>query len=348
MDLFCNLVKNSNNDQLDLINNEIYKMNKDNEEYWDFMIENSKIDSDIILKNLDKINISFLIKRQKLNEKVLKDNDFLDYILENNILDDLIKDQILDSSILEFYLDRFDNINWDYICKYQNISIEFMEKHIDKINWDLVSENQFMTLEFICKNMNEINWILLSQNVKLEFLFNESFLELFSDKNIWDILIWSKNISKEYLIENLDKLNYEKILELLEYKTLDLDVIHEIINKFDYPSIYNTLIKNQSLSLNFINENLEKFNLDDIIENQPITIDFIKLHQKDINIKKLSYNDNLTENLLLDVYEIKENFNELLDWDYISEYCFLTKKSIQKIKEINKKLLLNNINIDLD
>ena len=69
MDLFYNLVKNSNNDQLELINKEIYKMNKDNQEYWSFMIQNTKIDDEMIIDNLSNINITLLLKRQKLGEK---------------------------------------------------------------------------------------------------------------------------------------------------------------------------------------------------------------------------------------------------------------------------------------
>ena len=348
MDLFYNLVKNSNNDQLELINKEIYKMNKDNQEYWSFMIQNTKIDDEMIIDNLSNINITLLLKRQKLGEKVLINENFLEIIMENNSLDQVIKDQILNTKVLEFYIEKFDNLNWDLVCKYQNIEIDFMENHLEKINWDYVCENQFMTLEFICKNIDNINWELLSQNIKLEFLFNESFLEIFSEKGIWDILIWSNNISDEYLIQHLDKLDLSKILELLEFKSLNIKIIEKIILLYDHKSIFDAIIKNQTLTIDFINNNFDKFNINDIVENQPITIDFIKSYQNDINIKKLSYNDNLNENLLLDIYDIKDTFNNSLDWDYISEYAYLTKKSIQKIKELNKELLLENINIKLN
>lgn len=349
MDLFYNLVKNSDSDQLELINKEIYKMNKNNKEYWNFMIQNTKIEDDMILDNINTININLLVKRQKLGDKVLKNEDFLYYITENDLQNAIIKDQILNTEILEMYIEKFnDKISWDNICKYQNISLDFMKKYKNKLNWDLVCENQFMTLEFITENLEKINWTLLSQNIKLEFLFNESFLELFSDKGIWDILIWSNNISKEYLIKNLHNLSKSKILELLEFKTLDIEVINKILETFNDEDIYYVIIQNQTLSIDFINSHFDKFKINDIIENQPITIDFIKSYQKDINIKKVSYNENLNENLLLDIYNIKETFSDCLDWDYISEFGTLTKKSISKIKELNKELLLDNININLN
>lgn len=348
MDLFYDLVKKSNNDQLELINKEIYKMNRNNQEYWNFIIQNTKINDEMILDNLKNINIDLLLKRQKLGKTILINEDFLDSIIENNFLNEVLKDQILSKEVLEIYIEKFEHIDWDLICKYQNIEINFMEKYFDKLNWDLVCENQFLTLEFISKYMDNINWSLLSQNIKLEYLFNESFLEIFSEKNIWDILIWSNNISSECIIKNLDKLSHKKILDLLEFKNLEIKVIQEVILKFNDKSIYDTIIKNQSLSLEFINKHFDKFELNDIIENQPISIEFLKLFQKDIDLKKLSYNDNLNENLLLDIYDIKDKFNSSLDWDYISEYGFLTKKSIKVIKELNKELLLENININLN
>ena len=65
------------------------------------------------------------------------------------------------------------------------------------------------------------------------------------------------------------------------------------------------------------------------------------------NIRKLSYNDNLSEELLLKIYEIKDDFEDTLDWDFISEHGYLTEESISKITELNKDLLLENYNIKL-
>ena len=57
MDNFYNVLKNSEEDKLELISKEIYKMNRFNEDYWKFMIQNSIIDEKIILLNLNNLNI---------------------------------------------------------------------------------------------------------------------------------------------------------------------------------------------------------------------------------------------------------------------------------------------------
>ena len=249
-------------------------------------------------------------------------------------------------NILEFYIKKFNDIKWQDICKYQNLTIEFMDKYINYIDWKIISESQFMTLEFIIKNKNNISWELIGLNIKLEFLFNDTFVDIFSEKNIWNILIWSNNISKEYLIMNIDKLTSKQHQELLEYKKIDEDIINIILEKNNHDiTFYKLITENQDLSNEFIQKNISKLDIDIIIENQKFDLDFIQSNVQ--NIKNLSYNDNLTEELLLEIYNIKDQFQDELDWNYISEYCDLTQKSLSKIKELNKKLLLDNNNIKL-
>lgn len=348
MDLFYNLIKNSDNNQLDLINKEIYKMNKGNKDYWKFLIQNTKLEDKVILDNITNIDVNFLVKRQKLSNEVLQDETFLKIVKDRKIYNIIIIDQILDEKMLDFYLETFDNICWDNICKYQSLNIDFMERNVEKLSWDFISEHQFMTLEFIVKHKDNINWKLMSENVKLEFLFNDSFLEIFSDYGISDILIWSKNISDTYLIDNLYKLDQKKLIELLEYRSLNEEILQKIVSKYDEVDIFSSIAKYQNLSIDFINEHFQKFNLNDIIENQKISIDFIKSNIKNINLRKISYNDNLDEDLLIDIYDADGILEEELDWDYISEFSELSDKAIKKITHLNKELLLDNININLN
>lgn len=346
MEIFYDVLKNSDEDKLNLISNEIYKMNRHNNDYWEFIIQNSILDSEIILSNLDNFNIEFLISKQKLKDTVLSDNNFLSIISEKKLYDNIIKDQNLSISTLELYVDKYENISWENICKYQNLTIEFMEKYINKLIWNIISESQFMSYEFINKYKDYICWDLIGQNIKLEFLFNDSFVEIFSENNIWDILIWSNNISEEFLKKNIDKLNYKQTADLLEYKKLNEDIINIILKKKnDNTKFYKIIAENQDLSNEFIQNNLEKLDINDIIENQNIDFNFIKYNVK--NIRKLSYNDNLSEELLLKIYEIKDDFEDTLDWDFISEHGYLTEESISKITELNKDLLLENYNIKL-
>lgn len=347
MNIFYNVLKNSDEHKLELLSNEIYKMNRYNEDYWKFMIQNSILEDNIILLNLNNLNLVLLISKQKLNDSILLNNDFLFIINEKKLYNQVIKDQNLNITILEFYIKKFNDINWQDICKYQNLTIEFMEKYINNIDLKIISESQFMTLEFIIKYKDKISWNLIGQNIKLEFLFNDTFVDLFSENDIWNILIWSNNISKNFLINNINKLTYKQILELLEYKKLEEDIINIILEKNNNNSdLYTIIAENQDLSKEFIQNNISKLDIDIILENQKVDLDFIQ--QMNVkNINKLSYNDNLSENLLLEIYKIKDEFNDKLDWNYISEYCDLTHKSLSEINELNKELLLDNINIKL-
>ena len=348
MDIFYNIIKKSDKNRLELLSNEIYKINRFNSDYWDFMIQNTILENKLILSNLDNINIKLLINRQKLNNDILINDKFISIINKKKLYNYIIKDQFLNNDILNTYIYNFPDICWEDICKYQNLTIEFMEKHINNLHWDIISENQLMTLEFIVKYKEKIKWDVIGQNIKLEYLFNDTFVNIFSKYNIWNILIWSNNISKVFLLQNLDKLNNNLITELLKYKKLDEDIINIILSKNkDKLEFYKIITEDQDLSMEFIRNNISKLDMDTIIENQNITYDFIKENISKINIKKLSYNDNLTEELLLSIYKIKDKFNTSLDWNYISEYCFLTKKSISQITELNKELILENINIKL-
>lgn len=346
MEIFYDALKNSDEEKLNLISNEIFKMNRNNRDYWEFIIQNSILDSEIILSNLDNFDIEFLISKQKLKDIVLLDSKFLSIITQRKLINNIIKDQNLSISTLEVLVNKFEDICWENICKYQNLTIKFMEKYHNKLKWNLITESQFMTYDFILKYKENICWDLIGQNIKLEHLFNDKFVQDFSNNNIWDILIWSNNISNDFLIKNINNLNHKQIIDLLEFKNLDENTINNILKKnYNLENIYKIIAQNQNLSNQFIYNNLSKLDINDIIENQNIDFDFIKSNVQ--NIRKLSYNDNLSEDLLLKVYEIKNEFKDTLDWDFISEHGNLSDKSISKITELNKELLLENYNIKL-
>ncbi len=346
MDLISEFIKTGDSLVLSNLEKNLYELNRFDKEYWNFLILNSNIKEELIIDNLDYINIELLIKNQNLTSKILLDNDFWNKICEFKLFNLIIKYQNLNIDILNKIIDLNSDLDWDILCQYQNLTIDIMEKYKEKINWNIISENQFMTIEFIIANKDLINWQELGTNSKIQFLLNETFLELFKDYNLWAALIWSKNITNKYVIDNLDKLSKDQILELLEVRKLSEENIKDIILKYsDIDGIYSAILEGQNISLEFINENFDKLNFDDIIMNQNIDYDFI-IKFKDINcLKKLSYNDNLDEELILKIYENINEFKDEFDWDYISEYIDLSESTIKIIKELNKcKLIEKKIN----
>lgn len=346
MDLINEFIKTGDSLVLSNLEKNLYELNRFDKEYWNFLILNSNIKEELIIDNLDYINIELLIKNQNLTSKILLDEDFWNKIYELKLFNLIIKYQNLNIDILNKIIDLNSDLDWDILCQYQNLTIDIMEKYKEKINWNIISENQFMTIEFIIANKDLINWEELGTNSKIQFLLNETFLELFKDYNLWAALIWSKNITNEYVIDNLDKLSKDQILELLEVRKLSEENIKDIIIKYgDIDGIYSAILEGQNISLEFINENFDKLNFDDIITNQNINYDFI-IKFKDINcLKKLSYNDNLDEELILKIYENINEFKDEFDWDYISEYIDLSESTIKIIKELNmSKLIEKKIN----
>ena len=95
MNFFCEYVKKSNSNQLELLNEDIYKMNRENDEYWTFMIENCEIPDNKILDNINNIEVSHLLKRQKLSNNILTNENFLKIITEEELWDNILKDQKL-------------------------------------------------------------------------------------------------------------------------------------------------------------------------------------------------------------------------------------------------------------
>lgn len=346
MDLINEFIKTGDSLVLSNLEKNLYELNRFDKEYWNFLILNSNIKEELIIDNLDYINIELLIKNQNLTSKILLEEDFWNKIYELKLFNLIIKYQNLNIDILNKIIDLNSDLDWDILCQYQNLTIDIMEKYKEKINWNIISENQFMTIEFIIANKDLINWEELGTNSKIQFLLNETFLELFKDYNLWAALIWSKNITNEYVIDNLDKLSKDQILELLEVRKLSEENIKDIIIKYgDIDGIYSAILEGQNISLEFINENFDKLNFDDIITNQNINYDFI-IKFKDINcLKKLSYNDNLDEELILKIYENINEFKDEFDWDYISEYIDLSESTIKIIKELNmSKLIEKKIN----
>lgn len=346
MDLINEFIKTGDSLVLSNLEKNLYELNRFDKEYWNFLILNSNLKEELIIDNLDYINIELLIKNQNLTSKILLEEDFWNKIYELKLFNLIIKYQNLNIDILNKIIDLNSDLDWDILCQYQNLTIDIMEKYKEKINWNIISENQFMTIEFIIANKDLINWEELGTNSKIQFLLNETFLELFKDYNLWAALIWSKNITNEYVIDNLDKLSKDQILELLEVRKLSEENIKDIIIKYgDIDGIYSAILEGQNISLEFINENFDKLNFDDIITNQNINYDFI-IKFKDINcLKKLSYNDNLDEELILKIYENINEFKDEFDWDYISEYIDLSESTIKIIKELNmSKLIEKKIN----
>ena len=340
MDLLNEFLEKGDKTVLENLQKNIYEINKTNSEYWDFIMNNSKIDSDTILENINFINIHNLINTQKLDTDLIKNDIFFDKIINDNLLDDFIIYQKLDIDSIKKIINLNLDIDWIKLCKYQNLDIETIENNLDNINWDIISENQFLTIEFIAKYKDKINWELLGKNVKISEILNDSFIDVFSEYDLSYSFIWSDFISEEKVIDNFHKLDDKKVLDLLEIRPLSTKFINIIFEKYDDPEFFDAAAEGQNLTLEFINKNKDKFNFDIISQHQELTFDFIKENKDKISLQSISFNDNLDEDLFLKIYEIKDQFKDDFDWEYISQYIDFSNDSEDKIKELKKEYLI--------
>ena len=319
----------------------IYENNRYDEKYWEYMINNTRLNDEKIIENLDYINLSLLIEKQILSNKILENEQFFEKIKLNNLISKIIKSQKICVNIIDKFISEGIELDWYDICRYQKLSIEAMNKYKEFMIWDIISENQFMTFEFICENKESINWTYLSKNIKIEFLLNEAFIELFKENDIWGILIWSNNLSEEYILKNLDKLTSDQIYELCEIRSISESGIYEILKKNNYDKdLLSIISENQDLSIEFIKKNIDNLNLDEIIKNQNLTFEFINDFKDKISLNSLSYNDYLNQDLILKIYKIKNEFDEDFDWEYISEYVDFDDKNAKLIPELDKSILI--------
>lgn len=343
MSLFKKLSEHLSENEIKEFNEGVYNSNKHNQEYWDFMLNKSVIDSSVILENLDSINTLILIKKQILADDVLNNDKFKSIIKEKKLINKLFKYQNLSIDYIRQNID--DDTNWDNICQYQNLTTEFMEKNIDKINWELVSEFQLLTIQFIAKYADKIDWEVIGHNLKTKYLYNDSFIQLFADRPIWNCMIWSENVSDEFFLENLDKLNSEELNDALKYKKLNKQLLDNILEKLEDKldsEIINSIIEGQEVDETFIYTHINKVDFDNLVLNQKLSYKFINSHKPNISLKHLTYNDHFDQELMLDIYPNRHQYKDMFDWDYISEHLKLSKETISIVKELNKELLIMN------
>ena len=343
MSLFKKLSEHLSENEIKEFNDGVCNSNKHNQEYWNFMLNKSIVDSQIILDNLDSIDTLKLIKKQVLAEDVLNNENFKSIVKDKKLVNKLFKYQNLSLEYIRENID--DETDWDNICQYQNLTIEFMEEYIDKINWELISEFQLLTIHFIAKYADKIDWEVIGHNLKTKYLYNDSFIQLFSNRPIWNCMIWSENISDDFFLEKLNKLSNEELNDALKYKKLNKKLLDNILvkltDKID-AEIINSIIEGQEVDDEFINSHLKMIDFDNLVLHQKLNYKFINSHKSKINLKNLTYNDHFDEELMLDLYPNRHQYKNMFDWDYISEHMKLSKETISIVKELNKELLIMN------
>lgn len=204
------------------------KTNYSNEDYWSeilsVMLFTDKKVENFVLDNLSLFNHTFLIKHGlSLSEQIIDELINLDIFTSDNV-ENLLELQHLNILQIEKYIKKSNNIKWELLQEYQNLTPSFIKKYEDKLDWDLISENQFMEINFLIRNLKKINWSLVAKNNKMQTIMNDSFVKLFSNTNIWDNIGWINNMEVDVILRYSDKLNKKSYKSILLNKELTQDM----------------------------------------------------------------------------------------------------------------------------
>lgn len=254
----------------------------------------------------------FFIKKA---EKIMKIYDLDDLLELDNYdfakiinINELIERTKLDIDLINKIYETFNITNTlDKLTMYQKLDYNFLNKHNDDLDWDYVSIYQMLNNQIYKKFINKLNWQYISKHQELNIDLIRQYQHLLYWPNIF----------------RYQKLNMKYILEFKRYLDQDIDN-YKIISKF------------QQLDLEFIEENIDKLDLNIISKYQKIdNIEFIEKYKDKLNLLDIFKNKN---NNINDNY-IKENTN-IDDLINLLDY---RKFNIMFLDENFDNIFINNI-----
>ena len=302
------------------------KTHYDDEEYWKHIISITILSDDFILDKLDKINLKFVIKYQKLSEDVINNRKFMKYVIDNDLINILITYQKVNEETLNYLIisGYIDDEFWNLICTHQKLSGNFIKSHDDNINWKAISTHQDLNMEIITDYLDKIDWNSIPLNITSGLLINDNTIKLYEKYPIWNNVANLRNVSTDKIFEYFDKFDINSIWNILKFRQLTDDQLNVIINKYyNDDEIWLLISENQTISEPILNKYSDKLNWLDISENYDFTSEDIIKYDNKINYNKLSYNDNFTTEWLKSIK--LNNKVDQLDKKYLIENDIIEK-----------------------
>ena len=129
------------------------------------------------------LNWTIVIAKHKYSDEVLlKYKKFVDW--KQACITQDFSTKFLEENAVLLYPYKYE------ICKYQNLSLAYMETHKDDLYWDIISECQQLPENFIDKMSDYVNWTWISKKQKL---------------------------SKKFIISHRDKINFMAMISANKY-----------------------------------------------------------------------------------------------------------------------------------
>jgi len=325
------------------------KENYNSEDYWRYVIEKVCLTNDFIIQNIGHINLTYILKFQKLDNDIITNNKFINNVIDRNFINDLCQYQSLTIQTLETiihndlfnnqqYNDKLSNF-WNIISRYQILNNDFIRKYDDKLNWSLISTYQNIDLELITDYLDKIDWTNIPLNISSCSLINNNTIKIFDKYPIWENIACLNDLSNDVLFHYFDKLSEKSLINILSYRELNDVFISKIIEHYDHTDIWNAISMNQSLSSEFIDKYVDKLNWNELSENHNFDTNQLMKFNLKIDYKKLSYNDNFNDNWISPLIKNIQSNNNVNNIDI----KFLKKYDI--IDSDNVDILNNSINL---
>lgn len=184
-----------------------------------------------------------------------------------------------------------------------------LERHKDLISWSACSRYQMLPCWFITKYKSRIDFKELSCNEHL----TDNIIDMFIDDLDFNALI-RNTIFSQQLAEKLlllpDLATYKKT-QLLKLYKFNEPLLRPLVS-YKQQGLYKDVISQyQNLLESFILDNTSAFNWNLINRYQCISLDFIENHPTLIRWDELSYNKNLTNDVVYKYYNKLKSTEEV-------------------------------------
>jgi hypothetical protein len=121
----------------------------------------------------------------------------------------LCENKFLTKEIIEFFIDRFDNLKlWDKLSKH-NFDINTLKKFRSRWNWNILSEYQNLSVDKIKAFFPEWNWDLICKNKSLSSDIIKEWISIFNNK--WELIIQNDSLNLQIIRDYPDKIDWHKI-----------------------------------------------------------------------------------------------------------------------------------------
>lgn len=123
---------------------------------------------------------------------------------------------------LRTFYKKDEDINWNDISKYRELSENFIEKFKDYIDWNEISRHQILSEDFIEKHKDNLEWGSISSNQ----ILSEDFIKRNEDYVDWEKLSCNPSLlfSKDFMI---DKLNWNTVSLLQPFIDSNWDYVNK-------------------------------------------------------------------------------------------------------------------------